>query len=285
MFQENVLLTDLTTFKIGGLVKYFFQAKSEKELIKALRKAKKEKLPFYILGNGSNVLFSDKGFQGLIIQNKIQETNIRNEKIICSSGILLSLLAKKAKDNNLSGLEWLKNIPGTIGGAVYINASAFSFSISDIVEKVRVLNSKNLKIKTFKNKDLKFSKKNSIFQKNKNLIILSVELKLKKEKKSVIKKKEKEYFLYRKKTQPLKYPSAGCIFKNPYKKSAGLLIDQAGLKGKIIGGAQISKIHANYIINFKKARSDDVLKLIKLIKEKVKSKFNVNLKEEIEIIL
>ncbi|MDD5606814.1 MAG: UDP-N-acetylmuramate dehydrogenase [Candidatus Pacebacteria bacterium] len=285
MFQNNVLLSKITSFQIGGPAQYFFIAKTEKDLIKALKKAKQSKLAFYILGKASNVLFSDKGFKGLVIQNQIKDIKVKKEKIICSSGVTLSYLAQKAKKNNLSGLEWALSIPGTIGGAVYINASAFSFAISDIVEKVRVLDIKNLKIKTLKNKELKFSKKNSLFLKNKSLIILSVELKLKKEKKSVIQKKEKEYNLYRNKTQPLNYPSAGCIFKNPYKKSAGFLIDQAGLKGKTIGGAQISRVHANYIINFKKARARDVLELIKIIKKTVKKKFNVELKEEIQIIL
>lgn len=285
MFQENILLSKVTTFKIGGPAKYYYQAKNEEGLIKALKKIKEINLPYYILGKGSNVLFPDKGFPGLVIQISNQEIETKNNKIICSAGLSLNKLAQEARNNNLTGLEWALLVPGTVGGAVYINAAAFGYYMSDIIEKVKVLDIKTLEIKTLKKEELKFSAKKSLFQKKKNLIILNVELKLKKGNKKDILKKEKEYSLHRKSRQPLNYPSVGCIFKNPKNNSASYLIDQAGLKGKIIGGAQISEKHANFIINIKEAKAKDVLKLIKIIKETVNKKFNIKLEEEVQIII
>ena len=282
--QRDVSLAKHTTFKIGGPAKYFFKAGDKEDLIKAISVAKNYNLPFFILGGGSNLLVSGKGYKGLIV--KIQDTGyeIRDTKIIVRAGAALSKLVNLALKNNLTGLEWAAGIPGTLGGAIYGNAGGFGSSMVDIVKNVEVLNAKALKLKTFGNKDCKFGYRDSIFKKNKNLIILSAILKLKKGEKKEIKKKTNGFFDYRKKTQPLKFHCAGSIFKNPVDSFAGELIEKCGLKGKKIGNVDVSEKHANFIVNLGNGKAKDVIELINLIKEKVKKKFKIELKEEIQFL-
>lgn len=272
-FKRNVLLKNYTTFKIGGPAKYFYIAKTKEDLIEAIKEAKKLKLAFFILGGGSNLLVSDKGFNGLVIK----------------FGQPLSSYVSK-------GLEWVVGIPGTVQGAVCSNAGAFKKSMKDVVESGEVFDTETGKVKIFKNKDCRFSYRDSIFRKKKNLIILSVKIKPKKSNT----KKIKQYLDYRKQTQPLNFPSAGSIFKNLPAFPAGFLvegdkssslpfavarvIEKCGLKGKKIGKVKISEKHANFILNLGKGKAKDVIKLIKLIKKKVKNKFKINLEEEIQFL-
>jgi len=245
--QKDVLLAPFTTFQIGGLAKYFFVAHTREELIKAVLWARKEGLPFFVLGGGSNVLVSDKGFRGLVIKiknqkgpygesltAKIKNTNQKLKIIEVEAGILLSEVLTLALKNNLTGLEWAAGIPGTVGGAIRGDAGAFGKSMADITESVTVLeipnhkfqiqNSKSTlrgassKIQNYKKEDYKFGYRDSIFTRNSNLIILSAELQLQKGKKSEIEKRIKEHLTYRKQTQPLQFPSAGSIFKNQKSK-------------------------------------------------------------------
>jgi UDP-N-acetylmuramate dehydrogenase len=253
-FQRNISLAKYTTFRIGGRARYFFVAKTKNDLISAIKKAQKLKLPFFVLGGGSNLLVSDKGFNGLVIKY----------------GQPLSFYVSK-------GLEWAAGIPGTIQGAVYGNAGAFGKSMEDVIEEVVVFDTKTGKLK---NKDCQFSYRHSIFKKKKNLIIVSVKIKKKKSNPQKI----KQYFEYKKKTQPLNLPSTGSIFKNPKGSSAAELIEKCGLKGKKIGKAKISEKHANFIVNLGGARAEDVKKLINLAKKLVKKKFGVVLKEEIRYL-
>ena len=273
--KKNVLLKNYTTFKIGGRAKYFYIAKNKEDLIRAITLAKKMKLPFFILGGGSNLLISDRGFNGLVIK----------------FGQPLSLYVSK-------GLEWAVGIPGTIQGAVCGNAGAFKQSMQDAVKEVEVFDVKTGEIKNFKNKDCQFSYKDSIFKKKKNLIILSVKIKNRASEGSededenevlIASKKSnaqkiKEYLDYRKERQPLNFPSAGSVFKNPPGFSAGELIDECGLKGKKIGNVKISEKHANFIVNLGRGEAKDVMRLIKIIKNRVKKKFGVVLEEEIVIL-
>lgn len=256
-FRKNVLLKNHTTFKIGGPAKYFFVAETKDDLIKAILEAKKLNLPFFILAGGSNLLVSDDGYKGLVIK----------------TGKPLSSYVSK-------GLEWAAGIPGTVEGAVYGNAGAFGKSMKDAVESVEVFDAEIKKIKVFKNRDCKFAYRDSIFKRNKNLIILSVKIKSKKSNP----KKIKKYFKYKKEKQPLDYASAGSVFKNPEGFSAGELVEKCGLKGKRIGNVKISEKHANFIVNLGQGRAKDVKKLIKLIKKKVKEKFGIKLEEEIELL-
>ncbi len=317
-FKENIPLKNFTTFKIGGPARYFCIAKNQKEIIDAIKKAKDFDLPFFILAGGSNILVSDKGYKGLVINfqfslnsetiTKSETTdlcfNFQKNKIIAGAGTKLRELVNASVNRGLTGLEWAVGIPGTIGGAVYGNIGAFGSIMGDNVENVKVLNIKNLKIGTLSNKECKFSNKDSVFKQNKNFIILSILLKLKKGEKEEISQKIKRFSIYRKKNHPLDFPSAGCIFKNYNKKiinkkllkkypeliefnkgsriPTSYLIDKCGLKGKKIGKAQISEKHANFIINLGRAKSEDVIKLIKTIKQKVKNKFGIKLEEEIQ---
>jgi len=291
-FEENILLKNYTTFKIGGPAKYFFAAKTKEDLIEAVLWAKRKKLPFFILGGGSNVLFSDKGYKGLVInfQSPLVESGIQKNKIIAGAGTSLGELVKASFRKGLAGLEWAAGIPGTVGGAVCGNSGAFWKSMKDIVEEVEVFDAENGKIKIFKNEDCRFSYKNSVFEQKGDLVILSVRLKLEKGDKKEIQKEINEHLSYRKRNQPLNFPSAGSIFKNPLpsgiseKFSAGELIEKCGLKRKRIGDAEISEKHANFIVNLGGAKAKDVVALMKLAKQEVKNKFGIALEEEIRII-
>ncbi|MBZ9577564.1 UDP-N-acetylmuramate dehydrogenase [Patescibacteria group bacterium] len=283
--KENISLAKHTTFKIGGPAKYFCITRNKEDLVKAVKKAKELNLPFFILGGGSNVLASDKGYNGLIIKIENCKLRIENCNLYTEAGVKLEEIVKLSDKKSLTGMEWAAGIPGTVGGAVYGNAQAFDVKMSDIVKSVEVLDTKNLKIKNLLKKQCLFSAKKSIFKKNKNLIILSATLKLKKGDKKEIQKAIKEHLNYRKKNHPLRFSSAGSVFVN---KTGGppsaYLIEKCGLKGTKVGGAEVSKKHAGFIINTGKAKAKDVLKLIKIIKQKVKNKLGIKLEEEVQII-
>jgi UDP-N-acetylmuramate dehydrogenase len=303
--KEKIPLKEYTTFKIGGPARYFFVAKSKKDLKNAILWAKKKKLLFFILGGGSNVLFSDKGFNGLVIKNQNTQYEIRNTKIVAEAGVPLQKLVLETAKKGLSGLENLAGIPGTLGGAIWGNAGAFGREIGDLVEEVKVLEVKGsrLKVKRLKNKECEFGYRESIFKRRENWIILETILKLKRGKKKEIEEKIKKILKLRKEKQPLGFPSAGSVFKNvPVEKvpkeirekfkeeikdgflPAGVLIEAAGLKGFQIEGAKISEKHANFILNVGKAKASDVKELMEKIKKEVKKKFKIQLEEEIKLV-
>ena len=280
--KQNVSLKNFSTFKIGGKAKYFFGAKKKEDLIKAIKVAQDFRLPFSIVGNGSNLLVSDKGFRGLVIKIKNQKSKIKNNLIYAEAGVPLGQLVDMASKNNLAGFEWAVGIPGTLGGSIYGNAGAFGHSMADTITEVEVYNSKNKKIKKLKNKNCKFSYRESIFKKKKNLIIISAKLGLKRGDRKKIKQKIREYLTHRVKTQPLNSPSIGSIFKNPRGFLTAELIEKCGLKGKRIGDVKISEKHANFIINLGNGRANDIKKLITLIKTRVEKIFGITLEEEIQ---
>jgi len=309
--KKNVLLKDYTTFKIGGKAKYFLLTKTNQDLINAIKIAKSLNIPFFVLGKGSNLLISEKGFNGLIIKIENSKIKIRKKskkiEFFCQAGVPLTKLVSYTAKNSASGLEWAAGIPGTVGGAIWGNAGAFNNSIANLVKSVKVLNTQNLKIVSFNPKKCRFSYRYSIFKSKKNLIILSAIFQLKKGNKKEVEKKIKEYLCYRKTHHPLNLPSVGSIFKNvkinkiknwqllkkfpeieKFKKSgeipAGWLIEKSNLKGKKIGGAKISEIHANFIVNQKEAKASDVKKIIELVKKRVKEKFAIALTEEISYL-
>jgi len=284
-FQENVLLSEYTTFKVGGPAKFFYIAKNKEDLIEALKKAKEEKLKVFILGGGSNVLASSAGYDGLVIKLQNTKYKIQDTKVSVGSGMILGKLVKDVSEKSLSGLEWAVGIPGTVGGAICGNAQAFAGRISEAIKEVEYLDLNNLEvIKKASVKDCQFSNKESIFKKNKNLVILSAVLELKKGNQEEIEKKMKELIEKRVGRQPLDYPSAGSIFINHGNRSSSSLIDEAGLKGRAVGGAMVSSKHAGFIVNTGGASSDDILKLIEIIKKEVKKKFNVELETEIQVL-
>jgi len=307
--QENIQLAPYTTFKIGGEARYFYIAKTSGEIKQALQFAKEQKLPYYIIGNGSNLLVSDKGFDGLVvkIQNKDFDLDIKNGSINAGAGINLTILVRMSIDADLAGLEWMIGIPGTLGGAIYGNAGAFGHSIGEAIKSVKVLNPDNLAEEILTGEECGFSYRHSIF-KEKKYIILSASLKLRKGDKAESEKTMKENIARRQGRHPIG-PSAGSVFKNPSisenqkafeqivkkypeaeqfringKIPAGWLIEEYGLKGKKIGGAMVSQEHGNFIINVGGAKAEDVIMLISLIKEKIRVNFGIELEEEIQYV-
>lgn len=281
--KKNVFLAPYTTFKIGGKAKYFYEAKSKEDLVKAIKAAKETGLPFFILGGGSNVLVSDKGFNGLVIKMQNTKYEIRATKIVADAGVLLSKLVDESVKVGLTGLEWAAGIPGTVGGAVRGNAGAFGVSMADTVKSVEVFNINSGSMDQWSSGSAEFGYRDSIFKRDKDLIILSVVLELKKGNKETSKRVIKRHLAYRKKHQSL-LSSAGSVFENPLDKSAGYLIEQCGLNGKKINKAMIYKEHGNFIVNLGNAKAKDVIKLINLCKKKVREKFRIELKEEIEYL-
>jgi len=276
---KNVALKPYATLAIGGPADYFVEAKSQKEIIRAVSWAKKNQLDWFILGNGSNILIGDKGFRGLVIRVQNSKFKIQNSKIQAEAGLSLLKLLNICQKNSLAGLEFLAGIPGTVGGAIKGNAGTKENFIGQKVEKVTVLG-KEGRVYTLKRSECNFGYRDSRFSHN-NEVILSVLFNLKKSSPQIISQKIKKFFLKRK-AQP-KGKSAGSIFKNPALAPAGYLIEKAGLKGKKVGGAKISSQHANWIINFNQATAKDVLSLIKLVKQKIKKDFKIVLKEEIDL--
>ena len=272
--QKNISLKEKNTFRIGGLAKYYAEVNSKEEFLKVFKEAKELDIPVFVMGGGSNLLVSDNGFNGLVIKLNFKEIVAHSSLLKVDAGAELRDLVFKAKDLNLSGIEWAVGIPGTVGGAIFGNAGVPDHSISDLIEEIEVFN--NGEVKIFNKEDSLFSYRESIFKKNTNLIILSAKFKFGPGEN--IEEKMKEYLLKRKN---IKGYSAGSIFKNPEGYSAGKLIEECGLKGKRIGDAMISNEHANWIINLGEATSKDVEKLIVLIKEEVKKRFSIDLIEEI----
>lgn len=280
--KENVSLKTLTTLKVGGISKYVFYPKDVTSLKKALTLFKETNINYKIFGNGSNIIPSDKIYDGVIIKlSSLNNLKINDEVIEVEAGYSLMKLAKEVIKLGLSGLEWANGIPGTIGGAVYMNAGAYKQDMSFVLEKITALD-ENMNIVTLNKDELDFSYRHSRLMEE-NLICLSATLKLEKKDISLIeevvnKRKEK-----RMETQPLEYPSAGSVFRNPFNDFAGRLVEECNLKGKQIGGAMISLKHANFIINKDNATGNDVLDLINLAKKEVKEKFNIELKQEQEL--
>lgn len=280
--KPDVILAPYTTFGIGGKASFFYMAVKPDELVYAVRTAQKLKLRFFILGGGSNVLVSDSGFKGLVIKNECRDVWIDHHTVTCQSGALLNLVIKKALDSSLSGLEFAVGIPGTVGGAVRGNAGAFGKAVGDVLIKAVVLSRHN-EIKEVERDYFRFGYRDSVLKQNGD-IVLSVTFGLKKKNKKRIEKQIEEYRKSRNANLPWKEHSAGCFFKNivqgEKKISAGYLLDQLGVKGMQVGDAQVSVKHANFLINRKRAKAQDVKKLSSKLKRMVRKEFNINLEEE-----
>ena len=280
--ELNAPLKAYTTFKIGGPVKFFIEPKDTADLKLLLRLLKSYKITFLVIGRGSNILVSDKGLNAAVIRlssSHFKKVRRKNGSFELGSGLALKKAVIVAEKNNLSGMEFLVGIPGTVGGALAMNAGVAKENIGSLVKYVEVIDDKG-NIKRLHHKDLRFGNRTSNLAK---YIILSACFRLRKQDKKKIKQKMRAYFNYRYKTQDLAWPSAGCVFKNPKKYSAGKLIDLCGLKGRMAGGARISFKHANFILNLGNAKAKDIFRLMSLIRREVKNKFNINLKPEIKI--
>jgi UDP-N-acetylmuramate--alanine ligase len=285
IIKKNVKLASYTTFKIGGSTDLFLETNKIDVIKKVGGLAAKLKIPIFILGSGSNILVSDNGFRGLAIRNNCQKIEIKNNIILVESGALLSEVASKSVKKSLSGLEFAVGIPGTIGGAVVGNAGLPKESISNVLTRALILDEEG-ELQTVNNSYFNFKYRRSKFKKKNNKeIILKVELQLKWDEPELIKQKMNNLFSERRKKQPLGFPSAGSIFKNPSPKyPAGLLIEKTGLKNKRAGEVYVSPKHANFIITKHGATAKDVSDLINKIKRKVLEKNNIALEEEIQYI-
>lgn len=279
-FQEP--MKKHTTFRVGGPARYFTQPRDTQDLKLLLKSRERDNIPILILGAGSNILAADKGVDGLVIHLHspfFKKLSLKKSRIYASCGVSLSKVSSFAKEHGLSGLEFLAGIPGTVGGALAMNAGLPGENIGDLVEMVTVMDYQG-RIKTLNKKNIKFAYRQSNLAR---YIILSAVLKMIKKNKQEIKDSVRRYLKSRHRSQDTCWPSAGCVFKNPARESAGRLIDLCGLKGKKIGDACISKKHANFILNLGSAKAHDVLRLMALVEKKVKNKFNVNLEPEIKI--
>ncbi len=272
-----------TTFKIGGNADILILPYTLEQIIECIQICEQNNIEYYVIGNGSNLLVSDKGFRGVIIKlfKNFNKIDLDKNIIKVQSGATLSAIAKKAYDNSLKGFEFASGIPGTIGGGVCMNAGAYGGELKDVIKQVTVL--EDNKVTILNNKQCEFEYRNSKILKNK-LIVLEVLIELEQGNKDEILAKMKENNKIRNEKQPVEYPSAGSTFKRPPNNFAGKLIMEAGLAGKTIGGACISKKHCGFIINNGNATCKDVLELADFACKQVKDKFNINLEKEIRVI-
>lgn len=312
--KENEVLAPYTTYKIGGPAKYFFNAKNNEELVKSIKAATELSLDYFLLGGGSNILISDDGFDGLVIRKSNDNFKIENERIIAESGAELGKVLEESLKAGLVGWPWAAGIPGTIGGAVRGNAGAYGKGMADITESVEVY--EDGEVKKYTNEQMGFDYRHSIIKDKKDAVVVSVELKLKKGSMEEIKKDKEiitQYLERRKTTQPTDFPNSGCVFKNidltkveidKEKVMKGLdineeefheatkfgklpvsyITDKLGLKGKKIGGAQISEKHGAFINNVDNARAEEVVMLISDIKMHVRNELGIQLQEEVQYV-
>ena len=275
---------------IGGNADYFVEIETEEQLVVLLKFINENNISFFVIGGGSNILFGDDGFRGIVIKlsdnlgciDVLRDREIENEtiNICCGAAVSLAYLARYAAEQGLNGLEYLCGIPGTVGGAVFGNAGVKNHSISDVIEKIEVVDYCGNK-KTLTKNDIKFEYRKSDLSGN---IITKIFFILKKDDKNDILKTISQELERRKKSQPIGTKNAGCIFKNPKDDSAGRLIDSLNLKNYSIGGIEVSDIHANFFINKNNGCASDMIKLIGFVKSEVYKIYKINLETEIKII-
>ena len=305
--RHAVSLKSYNTYRVGGEAKFFYEAHDWRALERAVSAARESSVPFYILGGGTNVLASDKGFDGLVIKMMAGKVSMAGEVMHAASGVSMGALVNKAKALGLSGLEWAAGLPGTLGGAIYGNAGSCGSETANIVETVEAFDPISGKLKRYAKHECEFGYRNSIFKSNKEIMLGPI-LRLKKSDPEAVMKYFIENMKFRQEHQPLSEMSAGCVFKNieiaefpaaaylvehnpefaRFKSArflpAGFLIDNAGLKKLKIGGASVSERHANFLVVNKNATQEDISWIIKMIKEKVFAVYKITLEEEIQFI-
>ena len=278
------MMKEHTTFRVGGAADYFIQPKSAEELRAALEILHRYEIPVLVIGNGSNLLVRDKGIRGAVIQiyNRMADITVAGDTIYAKGGALLSAVAARAAEKSLTGLEFASGIPGSIGGAVVMNAGAYGGEMKDVLVSVEVL-TQELEIKTIPVAELDLGYRHSIIP-EKGYIVLGATLRLKEGDAAEIRGRMAELAEQRRAKQPLQYPSAGSTFKRPEGYFAGKLVQDAGLKGKTIGGAQVSEKHSGFLINIGGATAQDILDLIAFCQKEVKEQFGVTLETEVKIV-
>lgn len=280
---ENVDLKNYNTYKIGGKAKYIVKPYNVASLKKLINYLNDNNISYLVLGKGSNVILPDEDYDGVIILlDKLNKYTINDFEVEVESGIILSLFISKLIENSLGGLENLYGIPGTVGGGIVGNVGCYGNQISDYLVSVTYL--ENGVVKTINKDECNFKYRDSIFKQYKNKIILSAKFNLFKSDKDEMLNKIKDNMVKRRNSQPLDYLNAGSVFRNPNDVAAGKLIEDSGLKGYNVNGAYVSEKHANFIINKGDAKSEDIIKLIEIIKKKVKEKYDIELMLEQEIV-
>lgn len=286
--EENICLQESmaghTTFRIGGPADCFVQIENKEQLIRVQKYLMQVELPFFILGNGSNLLVSDKGYRGIVLQigPKMSRIEVEGDVITAQAGALMSQVARAALEHGLTGLEFASGIPGTIGGGVVMNAGAYDGEMSGVVTQVNVVNSAG-ECMELENDTMEFGYRTSTI-KNNPFTVTEVILKLEKGDREQIKAKMEELAVRRREKQPLEYPSAGSTFKRPKGYFAGKLVMEAGLRGFRVGGAEVSEKHCGFVVNTGNATAADVREVISEVQERVKERFNVDLEPEILFI-
>lgn len=282
--ETDASLKKFTTYKIGGKARCVIYPKNTEKLVKLMKFIRSKNIKYKMLGNGSNLIFSDDLFDGILIKlTEFDNIEIINNKIKVGAGYSLMKLSRVALKNSLTGLEFAAGIPGTVGGAIFMNAGAYKSDMGYVVQSVKVL-TKDFKIVELENKEMNFHYRTSFLQKHPDYICLEAVIRLEKGKKDAIEEVMKSRLKRRVESQPLNYPSAGSVFRNPTGMFAGELIEKCGLKGYKLGGAMISDKHANFVINTGNAKASDVRDLITLAREKVKAEYNVDLRVEQEFV-
>ncbi len=282
-FAENEPMSKHTTFKIGGNADVFVTPRDESELLFAVSAAKSAGLPYYVTGNGSDLLVSDKGIEGAVIcLEKMRGISLSENTAEVSAGQSMMSLCSSLQKAGLGGLEFAYGIPGTVGGAVYMNAGAYGGEIKDVIVSARYLD-KSGEVKEIGRDEMRFGYRKSVFQENGG-IILSATFSLNNDDPESILERMNDYYSRRTAKQPLDYPSAGSVFRRPEGNFAGTLIEKSGLKGASVGGAAVSVKHAGFIVNTGGATSEDVKELIEIIKQKVSADSGVDLQTEVIFI-
>lgn len=283
--EENICLQEPmashTTFRIGGLADCFVQLENTEQLIKVQKYLSQVGVPFFILGNGSNLLVSDAGFRGVILQigSKMSGVTVEGNVIVAQAGASMAQIARTAMEHELTGMEFASGIPGTIGGGVVMNAGAYGGELSQIVTQVNVVNSEG-EIMELDNETMEFGYRTSTIRNN-SFTVTEIILRLEKGDRQQIRERMEELAARRREKQPLEYPSAGSTFKRPKGYYAGQLIMEAGLRGFQCGGAKVSDKHCGFVINTGNATAEDVRTLIREVQARVKDRFNVDLETEV----
>lgn len=272
------------SFKVGGPADFLLKPKTEDEIKRLIEFLKNENIPYIVIGNGSNLLVKDGGIRGVVIKiaDNFNKFEIEDTKVVAQSGALLSFMGKAILNKSLTGFEFAAGIPGTLGGAIAMNAGAYGGEMKDIVKSVRLMDSKG-NIIELSNKEMEFEYRRSLISKS-DYIVLSAIMELKEGNFDEIKGHMKELTKSRVTKQPLNLPSAGSTFKRPEGYFAAKLIEDSGLKGLTLGGARVSEKHSGFVVNIGDAKAKDIIELINVVKSTVYSKFGVMLEEEVKIL-